>query len=65
MEVWSTLNGRKRLERKLTASDGKLSLVLPSFSRDVAVKLKFLGTKDPGVQSTAGWTPEVPAQEGK
>ena len=36
--------------------DGKLSIVLPAFSQDIAVKVNFLGARAPSVQSTAGWS---------
>ena len=59
VEVWTTLGGRRRMSRRLTAVDGKLSIALPEFRWDLAVKVKFLGAKLPSVQSTAGWSPAV------
>ncbi len=56
-ETWATVGGRRRTSRRLTVQDGKLSVSLPAFSRDLAVKVKFLGARTPSVQSTAGWTP--------
>jgi len=57
VETWGTLAGRRRTATRLTADDGKLSVVLPAFGRDIAIKVKFLGAKAPSVQSTAGWSP--------
>ena len=63
-ETWATVGGRRRTKRRLTVRDGKLSVSLPAFSRDLAVKVKFLGERTPSVQSTAGWTPaKKPANE--
>jgi len=58
VEVWSTLGAKRRTSQRLAAKTGKLSIVLPGFSQDLAVKLKFLGPSAPAVQSTAGWSGE-------
>jgi hypothetical protein len=66
IEFWDTLGGGRRATQRLTAVDGKLSLALPAFRLDLAVKVKFLGARAPGIQSTAGWTGEQkPADEKK
>jgi len=59
VEVWPTTDERKPAVSRPTAEDGKLSISLPEFTGDVAVKLKFLGQATPSVQPTAGRTPEV------
>ncbi|HUV38252.1 MAG TPA: cellulase family glycosylhydrolase [Planctomycetota bacterium] len=64
VETWGTLAGRRRTMTKLAADDGKLSMLLPAFSRDVAIKVRFLGARAPSVQSTAGWSPATPAGGG-
>jgi len=64
-ETWATVAGRRRTSQQLTATDGKLSIVLPTFSRDLAVKVRFLGARTPSVQSTAGWSPDKKPEEGE
>jgi hypothetical protein len=66
VEIWPTLPGGRKSTQKLTALGGKLSIGLPEFNNDLALKVKFLGARTPSVQSTAGWTGDVkPADANK
>ena len=63
IDVWGTQSVRRRSTQNMVASAGKLTLTLPAFRQDVAVKVKFLGARVPGIQSTAGWTGDAPKDE--
>jgi hypothetical protein len=59
VEVWETTGTEPAQVKKLKADDGKLSISLSTFTRDLALKIILQGPATPSVQSTAGSTPAV------
>jgi hypothetical protein len=66
VETWTTVGARHGPPQRLAAKNGTLTVSLPAFSHDVAVKVRFLGTSAPAVKSAAGLNPTgKPAEAGK
>jgi hypothetical protein len=57
VETWATVGAAHAPPQHQAAKNGTLAVSLPAFSRDVAVKVKFLGTGAPAVKSTTGLSP--------
>jgi hypothetical protein len=66
VELWATVGGNHQPSQRLNARNGTLSIALPEFGRDLAAKVKFLGTSAPSVQPAAGLGPTgKPPEAGK
>ncbi len=63
VDIWDTMSVQRRATRNMIATAGKLTIVLPSFRQDLAIKVKFQGARVPGLQSTAGWAAEAKPQD--